>query len=82
MLNEPCAGEEAAVCRPPPAVLRLTNVLGYSVLVILNIVLATEVDPSHNNAAVSEKYHTPLTPSGCVLVAARRGSSMYSLLAR
>lgn len=47
----------------PPRVLRVTNVIGYALLVLVNV-LSNQGVFGPNNTEVSKQYKTPITPAG------------------
>jgi hypothetical protein len=51
----------------PPITLRVTNVIGYIILIAVNIAASTGI-LGPTNAEISARHPTPLTPAGCVLL--------------
>jgi hypothetical protein len=53
----------------PPITLRVTNIIGYAILIAVNIAASTGAFGG-TNAEISARHPTPLTPAGCVSIKA------------
>jgi hypothetical protein len=58
------AHKEIGCSTPPPKSLRILNLLTYIILIFVNVASQTGLF-GPDNATISRRFSTPLTPAGC-----------------